>query len=225
MAALQELRHPTSQDSSKETTVSPPVPVIAERAQLNSNDCFNEEEFFAGACYKNCSALTNGQYPIRSSPNTCCSAEPCIFPSHISFMGPFVCTGYAVDSRGSCPRRPGKCNSDEEMYQGVCFKPCAVLTQQEFPHRTGPMTCCKYEPPCFSFANLRSEVVKQRMQLGVYRNAGRGIGPCSGYDVGGEGASGPAAVTTLGAKGTIAHMNRQFEDNSKIGSLFCVGTE
>ena len=22
-----------------------------------------------------------------------------------------------------------------------------------------------------------------------------------------------------------AHMNRQFEDNSKIGSLFCVGTE
>lgn len=170
-AALQELRHPTSQDSSKETTVSPPVPVIAERAQLNSNDCFEEEEFFAGACYKNCSALTNGQYPIRSSPNTCCSAEPCIFPSHISFMGPFVCTGYAVDSRGSCPRRPGKCNSDEEMYQGVCFKPCAVLTQQEFPHRTGPMTCCKYEPPCFSFANLRSE----------------GIGPCSGYDVGGEG--------------------------------------
>eukprot|EP00913_Durusdinium_trenchii_P008511 g7992.t1 len=85
-----------------------------DEATLNSNDCLRGEEYFAGACYANCSNLTAGQFPIRSSPNTCCKREPCIFPSLLSFSGYFVCMGYGVDSRGACPRQPGKCNSDEE---------------------------------------------------------------------------------------------------------------
>jgi len=171
---LQSLRHPPKASSLQQNgsaTTPPPVPTIPERATVNSNDCFKGEEYFAGACYKNCSALTAGQYPIRSAPNTCCSAEPCIFPSHLSFQGMFVCMGYAVDNKGGCPRKPGHCNSDEEIFEGMCYSPCASLTENSHPFRAGPSTCCKYEPPCFNFANLKSE----------------GIGECSGYNIGGSG--------------------------------------
>mmetsp|Transcript_26481 Transcript_26481/g.61532 ORF Transcript_26481/g.61532 Transcript_26481/m.61532 type:complete len:291 (+) Transcript_26481:72-944(+) len=178
-AELENLRHPPKEEHKPDATTPqfttlPPIPTTdpdVERAVTNSNDCFYGEEYFAGVCYKNCSVLTAGRYPIRSSPNTCCSAEPCIFPSHLSFSGPFICTGYAVDSKGGCPRKPGHCGKDEEMYEGMCYKPCTVLTAAAYPHRVGPMTCCKFEPPCFSFANLKSE----------------GFAPCTGYDVGGEG--------------------------------------
>lgn len=150
---------------------TPTPPPTQSRAEVDSNDCYKGEEFFAGACYENCSMLTAGQFPIRSSPNTCCKEEPCIFPSLLSFSGYFVCMGYAVDSKGGCPRQPGKCNSDEEIFQGKCYKPCASLTQNTFPYRVGPMSCCKFESPCFNVFNIKSE----------------GIGPCSGYDVGGSG--------------------------------------
>ncbi|CAJ1355529.1 unnamed protein product, partial [Effrenium voratum] len=147
------------------------IPPTQQRVELDNNDCFKGEEYFAGACYKNCSVLTAGQFPIRSSPNTCCSKEPCIFPSHISFEGPFVCTGYAVDNEGQCPRQPGKCNSDEEIFEGMCYAPCATLTENQYAYRVGPLSCCKYESPCFNLFNIKSE----------------GIGPCSGYNVGGTG--------------------------------------
>eukprot|EP00434_Breviolum_minutum_P025607 symbB.v1.2.022625.t1/scaffold2014.1/size92328/4 len=149
----------------------PTPPPMQKRATLDSNDCFKGEEFFAGACYANCSNLTRGQFPIRSSPNTCCKEEPCIFPSLLSFSGYFVCMGYAVDSTGACPRQPGKCHSDEEMFEGKCYRPCASMTENLYPYRVGPMSCCKYQPPCFNIFNIKSE----------------GIGPCSGYDVGGSG--------------------------------------
>jgi hypothetical protein len=54
-----------------------------------------------------------------------------------------VCTGYAVDGEGKCPHRPGSCLANEEMMLGVCYKKCSILTNQEFPHRVAPATCCK----------------------------------------------------------------------------------
>ncbi|CAK9080480.1 unnamed protein product [Durusdinium trenchii] len=161
-----EWRNPTVTELPSVNVTPPPT---QQRATLNSNDCLRGEEYFAGACYANCSNLTAGQFPIRSSPNTCCKREPCIFPSLLSFSGYFVCMGYGVDSRGACPRQPGKCNSDEELFEGQCYRQCGTLTQNEYPYRTGPLSCCKFEPPCFNLFNIKSE----------------GIGPCSGYNVGG----------------------------------------
>jgi len=144
------------------TTTPPPNPTV------DSNDCHDGEQYFAGNCYQNCSILTNGAFPIRSSPNTCCKKEPCIYPSDIDFSGPFICQGYAVDKYGNCPRAAGTCDSNEELYEGTCFKQCATLTQDEFPYRTGPSSCCKVEPPCWNMLNIKT--------LG---------GQCSGYNVGG----------------------------------------
>eukprot|EP00931_Biecheleriopsis_adriatica_P002734 TRINITY_DN1037_c2_g1_i1.p1 TRINITY_DN1037_c2_g1~~TRINITY_DN1037_c2_g1_i1.p1 ORF type:complete len:284 (+),score=38.24 TRINITY_DN1037_c2_g1_i1:70-921(+) len=155
-----------------ESSDAPPTPETTPLPVVDSNDCRSNEEFFAGACYQNCSVLTAGAFTIRTSPNTCCSEEPCIFPSHFSYKGPFVCQGYAVDADGNCPRTPGKCDSNEEIYEGVCYKQCATLTSNAFPFRAGPNSCCKKEPPCWNVFNIKTEG-----------------GKCDGMAVGG-GASG-----------------------------------
>eukprot|EP00930_Biecheleria_cincta_P038632 TRINITY_DN2653_c0_g1_i1.p1 TRINITY_DN2653_c0_g1~~TRINITY_DN2653_c0_g1_i1.p1 ORF type:complete len:287 (-),score=36.55 TRINITY_DN2653_c0_g1_i1:45-836(-) len=156
------------------TTPKPGTP-HKERAVVNSLDCQPSEEFFAGACYQNCSVLTQGRFPIRSSPNHCCRKEPCLFPSDLDFEGPFVCQGYAVDYKGDCPRSPGKCAPDEEMFGGMCFKTCNSLTNGGYPYRISSTGCCRKDPPCWNFWSD----VKVDM----------GIGDCSGFSVGGSSSS------------------------------------
>eukprot|EP00933_Yihiella_yeosuensis_P064617 TRINITY_DN68056_c0_g1_i1.p1 TRINITY_DN68056_c0_g1~~TRINITY_DN68056_c0_g1_i1.p1 ORF type:complete len:333 (+),score=48.42 TRINITY_DN68056_c0_g1_i1:39-1001(+) len=139
------------------------------RATENSPDCNNGEELFEGLCYKQCAVLTLGVRKIRSGPNTCCLKEPCLFPSDLDFSGPFICQGYAVDNSNHCPRSPGKCKANEELYMGTCYKTCDLLTKSTHPHRAGPNSCCTTAPPCFNVFHIKTEGMQ-----------------CTGYDVGGD---------------------------------------
>lgn len=40
------------------------------------------------------------------------------------------------------------CNEDEELYDGFCYKRCALLTNGEEPIRAGAFQCCPHSPPC-----------------------------------------------------------------------------
>jgi hypothetical protein len=45
--------------------------------------CLTNEEFFLDVCYEKCSILTEGKYPHRASPFTCCKEEDydCLDPT------------------------------------------------------------------------------------------------------------------------------------------------
>mmetsp|Transcript_58011 Transcript_58011/g.188789 ORF Transcript_58011/g.188789 Transcript_58011/m.188789 type:complete len:575 (+) Transcript_58011:89-1813(+) len=112
----------------------------------DGNVCDDREEYFGGLCYAKCSALTHGQAPIRTSSWTCCKSEPCrIWNSRGSIGGRLLCNGFDVSGEGACPHKPGACLTDEELYLGVCYKKCRVLTNGAFPYRFAAATCCKVE--------------------------------------------------------------------------------
>mmetsp|Transcript_69830 Transcript_69830/g.204386 ORF Transcript_69830/g.204386 Transcript_69830/m.204386 type:complete len:348 (-) Transcript_69830:102-1145(-) len=105
--------------------------------------CEGNEELFHGLCYKKCSLLTGGLDSIRTSPWTCCDSHPCGFNQRADIGSHVACAGYDVAGDGSCPHRPGACLEDEELFLGVCYKKCSLLTDEEYPNRVGPATCCK----------------------------------------------------------------------------------
>lgn len=66
----------------------------------------------------------------------------------------------------SAPSSTGGCDIDEELFGGLCYGKCAILTQQQYPIRTSAMTCCSAHP-C-GFFNQKHDV-----------------GICSGFSVAG----------------------------------------
>lgn len=114
----------------------------------DGNPCPDDEEAHMGLCYAKCSAITKGEYPIRTTAFACCREQPCsIF--NTKFTAPFkFCTGNDVAGHregGGCPHTPGDCLKNEELFLGECLKQCAILTDNEFTFRTGPASCCKYQ--------------------------------------------------------------------------------
>jgi len=59
------------------------------------------------------------------------------------------------------------CADDEEMYVGLCYKRCALLTNGSHPVRISAWSCCFHEPPC-------------TMALRTHG------GPCTGFGVSGD---------------------------------------
>jgi len=120
------------------------------------NACLETEELHAGLCYKKCGLLTNGTHPFRSTAWTCCKQSPCGFemPKHDAGL----CSGYDVSGDGrSCPHEPGTCLTDEELWMGICYKQCAIITNGEKPYRFTPFTCCKTKGvSCFNPKNSDS---------------------------------------------------------------------
>eukprot|EP00932_Pfiesteria_piscicida_P000825 SRR837773.10807.p2 GENE.SRR837773.10807~~SRR837773.10807.p2 ORF type:complete len:212 (-),score=73.04 SRR837773.10807:39-674(-) len=57
--------------------------------------CDGNEEQMGGMCYKKCELLSDGKFPIRSGPNTCCKAKPCWNIFNVESAG-FQCSGYGV---------------------------------------------------------------------------------------------------------------------------------
>lgn len=129
--------------------------------------CCSFEEVFGGLCYKRCSILTNGTFTNRVAPNTCCKATAinCMFPSNLWVSGVLPGSGFIVDGDGSTPHPLGICDGNEELYGGMCYKRCSLLTNNEFPVRSATNTCCK-KWPC----------------LWAIKTKG---GYCSGYGIGG----------------------------------------
>lgn len=119
-----------------------------------ANACFETEELFEHLCYRRCSLLTNGTFPLRTTAWSCCNAEDikdCFVNNQDRDLG--LCSGYDVGGDGqSCPHAPGKCLDDEELFLGQCYAKCSVLTHGAKPFRTSPISCCetKFALSCFS---------------------------------------------------------------------------
>lgn len=127
----------------------------------DGNICPQDEEAHQGLCYKKCAVLTGGAYPIRTTAFACCQEEPCSF-FNSKFTNPlFACTGFdtAGAAEGSgCPHFPGDCMPNEEFSLGVCYKRCAILTENKFPYRAGAASCCRYNDhlACLDALNVNS---------------------------------------------------------------------
>jgi len=134
----------------------------------DGEQCCSFEELYAGMCYKKCSLLTNGTHPNRVSPTSCCKSSSvyCMLPSNVRMSGFLPGTGFNVNDEGGAPHAPGICDGNEEMFAGQCHKKCAVLTNNEYPIRSGGSTCCKKMPCLWGIATV-------------------GTAPCTGYNVGG----------------------------------------
>merc|ERR1719221_1116008 len=119
------------------------TPVKPNNNLHDGNTCEDKEEHFGGLCYKKCSLLTGGENPIRTSPWTCCERHPCGLHNQKGTVGHEIfCDGYDVSAEGACPHKPGACLEDEELFLGICYKKCSILTQDSFPNRVTPVTCC-----------------------------------------------------------------------------------
>mmetsp|Transcript_84191 Transcript_84191/g.212311 ORF Transcript_84191/g.212311 Transcript_84191/m.212311 type:complete len:271 (+) Transcript_84191:142-954(+) len=125
--------------------------LIAQESSGGENSCSADEEYHMGLCYDKCNILTSGQYPFRQSAWTCCKAKTCsknpfqLFSCCSHNMG--FCSGYDIagmlEGHKVCPHKPGVCLADEELFMGICYKKCALLTEKLFPYRVGPASCCK----------------------------------------------------------------------------------
>jgi len=124
----------------------------------DGNPCADSEELYGGLCYKRCALLTGGQASIRTSSWTCCEQHPCYpWNQHGSLGTRLLCNGFDISADGSCPHKPGVCLLDEELYMGICYKKCSLLTEGAFPHRTAAATCCKTAGiGCLNFGNDRT---------------------------------------------------------------------
>jgi len=118
--------------------------MTAYRAWASKKNCKANEELFMGLCYKKCALLTGGTHPFRSSGWGCCKSEKCNLRSIKVEVG--ICSGFSVSGDGiSCPRQMGYCLDDEEMFLGLCYKKCSILTKEMYNFRVTPVTCCRTE--------------------------------------------------------------------------------
>jgi len=126
--------------------------------------CREGEEIFFGKCYKSCEAETNGTYPHRNDECTCCMDEPCVSSPERTQDD---CTRFNrnIDGdRAKQPLLPDCPYANEEIFEGLCFKKCSIMTKGLFPFRSAMNTCSN----------------------GKYGgNWTMGFGPCSGFGIGG----------------------------------------
>lgn len=140
---------------------------------LASGCCAGEEEYL-GYCYETCDSLTNGTYPFRSASHTCCNYGDtsdgltaifnpvlCINPQNtltdfskfgLSIDGEaFVPVCGVEDSDCGCPiTNSDGCCPDEELFLGLCYKQCALLTDGTHPTRCWPWSCAVEGGSCFN---------------------------------------------------------------------------
>eukprot|EP00930_Biecheleria_cincta_P020511 TRINITY_DN1541_c0_g1_i10.p1 TRINITY_DN1541_c0_g1~~TRINITY_DN1541_c0_g1_i10.p1 ORF type:complete len:486 (-),score=94.21 TRINITY_DN1541_c0_g1_i10:407-1864(-) len=122
-------------------------PLAPEESLHDGNKCPDDEEEYpktGGTCFKRCSELTGGAYPIRSTAFSCCKSEPCSVSNskiHLGFCGGFDVAG---DAEGNgCPSSEGACLKDEELLGGICYKKCSSFEGGDiYHHRVAPNICC-----------------------------------------------------------------------------------
>jgi len=182
-----------------------------------------DEELYLGVCYEKCNILTQGGFPNRVGPATCCKTKGlgCLNFKNDKTNQAFAVGGgegdkdagahlpeksltedsasqEAVDKTAAPVASPSKaveapaapaalvgqlkpeehmndgnvCADDEELYGGLCYGKCAVLTKGEAPIRTSSWTCCE-QHPCGLW--------NQRGSLGTSLL-------CNGYDVSADGS-------------------------------------
>jgi len=126
--------------------------------------CREGEEIFFGKCYTSCAAVTKGTHPHRNNDCTCCMDEPCVTSSERTLDD---CAIFNIGLDGDRPMQPllPDCPyANEEIFEGLCFKKCTMMTKGLFPVRSAMNTCSN----------------------GKYGgNWTMGFGPCSGFGIGG----------------------------------------
>eukprot|EP00405_Crypthecodinium_cohnii_P024866 CAMPEP_0206491510 /NCGR_PEP_ID=MMETSP0324_2-20121206/45076_1 /ASSEMBLY_ACC=CAM_ASM_000836 /TAXON_ID=2866 /ORGANISM="Crypthecodinium cohnii, Strain Seligo" /LENGTH=314 /DNA_ID=CAMNT_0053972789 /DNA_START=21 /DNA_END=965 /DNA_ORIENTATION=+ len=122
------------------------VPNAPPASMHDGNVCGDDEEELEGLCYKKCSALTQGAYPIRTTAWTCCKEHPCTLTNQVHNVG--ICSGFDVagdlEGHSACPHTAGACYQNEELFMGMCYKKCSLM-EPTYPRRVGPATCCVSE--------------------------------------------------------------------------------
>lgn len=70
--------------------------------------CLTNEEKFLGLCYKKCSIITNGEFPYRITPVTCCETKgiKCLHPKRTSWNFAHATGGGENDDDPLTPARP-----------------------------------------------------------------------------------------------------------------------
>lgn len=125
--------------------------------------CKEKDRLFMDLCYVDCSVATEGKFPHRDDPCSCCQSSPCE-----KAIGAYAedCLRLDKGADGKEPQRPELVNcrdETEELFDGLCYLKCEILTAKMYPARTGMNTC------------------SNDMFGG---NWIMGIGPCSGFGVG-----------------------------------------
>jgi len=136
---------------------APENPLVPDEHMHDGNNCEDGEENFMGLCYLSCKNLTDGKYPYRGTPFSCCQTHPCeVLKEKYGGMTP--CQGYDMSAEGGCPHKPGICLTDEEMFLGLCYKKCSLLTDGEYPFRSALLTCCQEdtELACLNPAKVKT---------------------------------------------------------------------
>jgi len=121
----------------------------APKENLNDgNVCNDDEEEHGALCYAKCSQLAGPAYPHRQSAWTCCNAAQCPFMSLSCCKHDYgMCSGYSIagmqEGNAICPHAPGGCLNDEELFLGMCYMKCSLLTGGLNPYRAEIDGCCK----------------------------------------------------------------------------------
>merc|ERR1719203_2324367 len=125
--------------------------------------CKKDERLFQNLCYVDCGKATGGHHPLRVDSCTCCKEVPCV-----QLAGRFTKNCALLDAGDNAlqpapPALPNCHTPHEELFMGLCYKKCDLLTRSRYPIRTGMNTCSNGD----NFANWTM-----------------GIGPCSGFGLG-----------------------------------------
>lgn len=101
--------------------------------------CLADEEMLLGICYKKCSLLTKQDFPHRVGPATCCkdSGLHCL-----DFRKDYTSEEFDVGGSGS-QDDDSACGPEGELWLGMCYKKCSILTGNTHPHRIAAATCCR----------------------------------------------------------------------------------
>lgn len=130
--------------------------------------CGPTEELYDSECFLSCDNITDGALPFRAEPCKCCKNSTCLLsPPPPDAESAIDCKRFdkAADGRGAHqPMLPDCPYEDEEIFEGLCYTRCSLLTMGKYPIRTAMNTCANHD-----YGGEWS----------------LGFGPCSGFGIGG----------------------------------------
>ncbi|CAK0869174.1 unnamed protein product, partial [Prorocentrum cordatum] len=98
--------------------------------------CAETEESHLGMCYTKCTVLTEDEYPNRVAASTCCKTHgwSCMSPANLKTSPAFAAGGNRSIA--------ASCKKIEELYGGMCYIKCSILTNGTHNYRLSGLSCC-----------------------------------------------------------------------------------
>lgn len=130
--------------------------------------CGPDEELYDSRCFLTCANISGGKLTFRAAPCQCCADERCLQTPAPPDSKPVMDCGLfnkAADGMGAHqPLLPDCPYEDEEIFEGLCYTKCSLLTMGKYSIRTAMNTCSNHD------------------YGGEWT---LGFGPCSGFGIGG----------------------------------------